>query len=298
MDARADLPRVIGRDGARLLGFTDRMIERRLQTGQWRRLLPRTYLTADTVTGVDRCDAALLFAGPGAALSGAAALREWGVRSVSVPSRVLVVVPPENRIDSSAWVHVRRTWRTTEVCSSGRRRVLPARATADRAIEMTRIDDVRALVARVVADGHSTVELLAAELERGPRRGSALFRRALAEVCDGAASAPEARAASILRRAKLGGFEQNARIELSDGRCYVADFLWRELNAILEIDSVEYHLGPAQWRATMDRHLALSTLGYSVVHRPPSALRDAAAFADAVGSWLQSVAEARLRRTR
>ena len=158
---------------------------------------------------------------------------------------------------------------------------------------LRRIDDVRALVAEVVREHKASLEALATELQAGPRRGSALLRRALVEIGAGAASAPEAEAARLLRRAKIPGFEQNARIELPDGSYYIADLYWRELRAILEIDSREYHFSPAGWRATMDRHLVLTTLGYSVVHRPPSALADPAMFIRDISAWLTGRAAAR-----
>lgn len=290
MVSHQQVPRVVSREQALALGYTGRAIDHRSRSGTWRRLLPRTYLTSDTLTPADRLDAALLFAGRGAALSGAAALRESGVRAVAPSARVLVLVPPDNRIDSYEFAQIRRTHRPIDIARRpGRRRVVPARATADRALELAHIDDVRALVARVVGDGHATLDALVAELVAGPQRGSALLRRALAEVGAGAASAPEARAATVLRRAGVPAFEQNAEIRLPNGQRYVADFLWRDLRAILEIDSIEYHLGPAQWRATMDRHLILTTLGYSVIHRPPSALRAEVAFACAVQDWLSSL---------
>jgi very-short-patch-repair endonuclease len=82
-------------------------------------------------------------------------------------------------------------------------------------------------------------------------------------------------------------FEQNARIDLPDGGYYVADFLWRELRAILEIDSVEHHFDLADWEATMDRHLVLETLGFSVTHRPPTAIRDRPRrFVRDISAWL------------
>jgi very-short-patch-repair endonuclease len=115
-----------------------------------------------------------------------------------------------------------------------------------------------------------------------------LLRQALVEMSAGAASAPEARAARILRRAGVAAFEQNAVILLPGGGHYVADFLWRALRAILEIDSVEYHFDPVAWRRTMDRHLVLTTLGHSVIHRPPSALRDEHRFAADITAWLAS----------
>ena len=287
----AGLPRVLGRSEAQALGFAARMIDSRVASGRWRRVLPRTYLTADVFEPSDRLAAALCFAGRSAALSGAAALARWGVRSVSLPQRVLVLVPPGNRLESYDFVRIRRTFRPTAVATRGGQRLaVPARAAADLALELARLNDVRALVARVVGDGHASLEELAAELEAGPRQGSAHLRRAIADVTAGAASAPEARAAALLRRAGLGSFEQNARIDLPGGGYYIADFLWRDLRAILEIDSVEYHLGPADWRRTMDRHLVLSGLGYSVVHRPPSALADPATFVHAIGTWLDALA--------
>jgi len=119
----------------------------------------------------------------------------------------------------------------------------------------------------------------------------ALYRKyrsaTFAEVSEGAWSAPEARAAGLLRAAGLGPFEKNARIELPDGRFLIADFLWRDLKAILEIDSVHHHLDPADWRATMDRHPLLETLGHAVVHRAPVAIFSASdRFVRAIGAWL------------
>jgi hypothetical protein len=81
-------------------------------------------------------------------------------------------------------------------------------------------------------------------------------------------------------------FRQNARIDLPAGGYFVADFWWPLLRAILEIDSVEYHLDPADWRRTMERHRQLSTLSLSVIHQPPSALTDESRFADDIWAWL------------
>jgi very-short-patch-repair endonuclease len=160
---------------------------------------------------------------------------------------------------------------------------------ADYALQLRWLDDVRAVVAEAARRGLCSVDEVAVELDAGPRHGSALLRRALADVAGGAWSAPEARAARLLRAAGIPPFEQNTRIELPGGRHYVVDFLWRELHAILEIDSVEHHLDPADWAATMDRHLALETLGFSVAHRPPSAVRDhPQRFVHEISAWLAS----------
>jgi hypothetical protein len=290
------LPRIISRAEAIARGYSTRAIEHRLATGIWRRILPRTYLTSDTLGDLDRLYAALAFAGDGAALSGAAALYASQVRRVAVPPRILVLVPTSNCAASTAWVQVRRSARPLEIVQwTGPRRVEPARAAADLAVTMKRLDDVRTLVARVVQDGHCTVAQLAAELETGPRRGSKHLPHALAEVGYGAASAPEAQAARILRAAGISGFVQNAELRLPDGSARVMDFYWPALRACLEIDSVEFHFARDDWSNTWDRHLGLAKFGYSVIHRPPSALRDSARFVRDVTDWLAG-REAELRR--
>jgi very-short-patch-repair endonuclease len=256
-------------------------------------VLPRTYLTVDTMTLRDRLDAATRFAGVGALLSGAAGLYASEVRGVRFPDLVLVLVPPDNRTRTTDWVQVRRTSRKPEPERwFGPARACVARSAADHALSLNRLDDVRALIATVVRHGHCSIAELNEQLQAGPRQGSALLRQALAEIAAGAASAPEARAAALLRRGGLDGFVQNARVNLPDGGYYVVDFLWPRLRAILEIDSREHHFQPADWRMTMDRHLVLSSLGYSVVHRPPSALRDARQFIREIGGWLAGRAAA------
>ena len=39
---------------------------------------------------------------------------------------------------------------------------------------------------------------------------------------------------------------------------------------VVEIDSREWHLSPADWERTMRRHNALQQAGYTVLHFPPS----------------------------
>jgi hypothetical protein len=284
------LPRVLTAGEAASHGLDAGAVAWRTRTGQWRRLFPRTYRTGTDITRYDRLWAAIAFAGPGAMLSGAAALWSSEFR-IPFPDTLLVLVPRDTWVRSVGSVRIRRTARPlARLLDIGPPRVEIARAVADHALTLERIDDVRHLIARAVREQRCTVAELVRELEAGPRNGSALLRQALGEVGNGAASAPEARAAAIMRRNGVPPFEQNVSIRLPDGRCFVVDFYWRRLRAVLEIDSIEYHLDPADWRGTLDRHMALSTCGLSVVHRPPSALGDEDRFASEVKAWLDRLA--------
>jgi hypothetical protein len=172
--------RVLTRADATRLGYSANSIEHRLRTGQWRRVLPRTFLTSDTFTWLDRCRAALAFAGPGALLSGAAALTDTGLKSVPRPARLLVLVPADRWVRSTDWVRIRRTSRRPDrALQPGPACVPVARAVADLALEWRRVDDVRALVAEVVRRKRCTVDELLAELAAGPRNGSAHLRIAI-----------------------------------------------------------------------------------------------------------------------
>jgi very-short-patch-repair endonuclease len=78
-------------------------------------------------------------------------------------------------------------------------------------------------------------------LNSGRATAARFLREALGDLGYGAWSAPEARAGRSLRAGGLGPFEQNAAVIGADGQVYFVDFLWRELRAILEVDSREHH---------------------------------------------------------
>jgi very-short-patch-repair endonuclease len=283
-------PRVISRGRAHDLGFTDEAIDHRLATGRWQRILPHTLLTSDTLTSADRLTAAVVFAGEGALLSGDAALADLGLRSVRRPDTVLVLVPAGRQPRSVGWVQVRPSARPMRrALVPGPPRVEVARAVADASIGRRRQDDVRALVADAVRRGFCTIDDLADEVRHGPRRGSAFLREAVDEVGGGAWSAPEARAAKLLRAARVPKFEQNVTIFLPDGSEYIADFLWKDLRAILEIDSDAHHALAGDADGTSDKHIALETMNYSVVHRTPRlVVKRPEVFVRGIAAWLDA----------
>jgi very-short-patch-repair endonuclease len=282
------VPRILSRRDADRLGYTPSAIRHLVATGRWRRVLPHTYLTAGTLTWSDRLHAATIFAGPDALLSGAAALCDRGLRSVARPSKILVLVPYERGPRSTSWVRVRPTARPiARELTPGPPRATNARAIADWAVEGRPQDGVRMIVAEAIRQKFCTLDELAAEVAAGPQRGSAFLREAIDEIGAGAWSAPEARAARLMRGAGLPPFEQNARIDLPGGRYVVGDFLWRRLRAVLEIDSDTHHALAGDADGTGDRHLLLETLGYSVVHRTPRlVVKRPAEFVAGISDWL------------
>jgi very-short-patch-repair endonuclease len=279
------LPRIATRRDAHAHGHSDRVIARRVASRRWCRLLPGVYLTQPPPSASDRLFAAVLRGGPGAIASGAAALHAYGFRTVGTPQRELVLVRDGNGVRSFGRVTFRHTARLpSPILRPGPPLAPVERAVADHARSLRCLDDVRAVVAEAVQRGFCAIDAIAEELHAGRRNGGALLGRAVHEVTLGAASAPEARAASLLRAARVPA-EQNAAV-IVGARRYVADFLWRGLWAILEIDSRDYHFSPRDWQATRRRHAELETAGYSVIHVDPSELRDADDFLRRVRRWL------------
>ena len=86
--------RVITREQALACGMTDRMLRYRIRAGgPWRKLLPGVYVTVTGMVSTQQREmAALLHAGPRSVLTGLAAARRHGIRTLT-SSTVDVLVP-------------------------------------------------------------------------------------------------------------------------------------------------------------------------------------------------------------
>lgn len=281
-------PRVLTVREAEAFGYPFHVVRRRVCRGRWQRLAPGVYCTAPPATRTDHLIAAVKHGGARAVVSGTAALFDYGFRTVPAPARELLLVPLTAGARSHGRIVVRRTPNLPPAAARPGPALAPvARAVVDHARTLKDLDDVRAVVAEAVQRELTNVEALWAEVELGARNGRYLVRRAVLEMTAGSRSAPEAKAACQLTAAGLGPFEQNAPVVAAD-RTYYADFLWRALRAILEIDSFEHHFRRADWQRTLDRHFALEAAGFTVTHVPPSALADGADFVARVRLWLQN----------
>lgn len=283
------LPRVIDhRTGARW-GLTADQLEHRARRGQWLRVAPGIYCTSPPLTAADRLRAAGLVAGSSGMLSGAAALHLLGFGKIEIPLRPLVLIPYGKGVRTSRTYLVRPTAHLPEPVYVSGVPVAPVpRAVVDHCRALSRLGEVRAVVAEAVQRHRCSPAELAVELRRCARRDSAYARRAVAEITAGARSAPEAHAAGLLIDEGLVGFQQNVVIPRVRPT-YLGDFYWDELRAVLEIDSVEYHFDQASFAYTMDRDNQLQASGVSVMHVLPSLLyRQPELFRHRTRGWLTS----------
>jgi len=156
-------------------------------------------------------------------------------------------------------------------CVAGEiRYALPPRAVADAARWLTDIGEVRAVVAGAVQRGLCPIERLVEELQEGPKQGSALLRRALAEVADGVRSAAEGQLHALIKRARLPMPMFNPRLFVGRDFLAVPDCWWPDAEVAAEVDSREWHLSPRDWENTLARQARMAAADIIVLHFPPS----------------------------
>jgi len=243
--------------------------------GPWQRLLPGVYLTSTGVpTPVQLQVAALLYAGPRSFITGPAALAFHGVRGAK-PATIDVLVPASSSVASRSFLVTHRTRRmpTRWAQDLAIRYVLPARAVADTVRELDRLSDARTVVAGGVQRGLCTIRQLADELAQRHDAGNALFRKVLAEVAAGIRSAPEAELRELILSSGLPAPMYNPDLYLNGTFLARPDAWWPHAGVAVEVDSKEWHLAPADWQRTLQRHRRMTAAGILVVHVTPADLR-------------------------
>ena len=165
------------------------------------------------------------------------------------------------------------------IAATRRPRGPPRTPSADAVRGLTDLRAARAVLAGVVQSHGCTTSDLAAELKGGPVQYSALLREVLAEVAEGARSAPEAELRELIKKAGLPVPLFNPRLYLPNGTFIACpDAWWPEAGVAVEIDSKRWHASPDDWERTMDRHDKLSQHSIVTLHFTPHRLRNDRAF--------------------
>jgi hypothetical protein len=267
---------VIARGQAADLGMTESALRHRIREGgPWQVLLPGIYLTCTGgPTTRQREMAAILYAGPGSAITGASALAWHGIR-VSRTPLVNVLVPAGCGRRNVSFVRLSRTARMPGMLfPQGQvRYVPPARAVADTVRGLRDLGAVRAIVADGVQRGVIPLRLLTDELANGPVRGSAPLRRVLEEVADGVRSSVEADLRTLIRVERLPDPMYNPRLYAGGRFIAEPDAWWPDAGVAGEMDSREWHLSPGDWERTLARDARMSSHGIIVLHFSPRRLR-------------------------
>lgn len=272
---------VVSRAQALQAGLSRHAIGYRLRDGgPWRSVLPGVYLALPSVPAQAQCEtAAILYAGPYAMITGAAALRFYEFQQV--PGRagdgVDILIPARFQRASTGRVRVHRTRHMPSMWAKGpsaRRYAFPARAVVDTARWLTDLREVRALVADAVQNNHCAIGQLADELRVCGTPNGALLRKVIAEAADGVRSAPEAELRDLIVKAQMPMPLFNPRLYRPNGDFIACpDAWWPDAGVAIEIDSRQWHLSPDDWERTMTRHSDLGQYGIVTLHATPHQLR-------------------------
>lgn len=241
------------------------LVRRRLRSGSWQRLGAVVVQHNGPVTPLQLRWAAVLSAGPPAALARACALEAGGV--LGLGATPVVVVVPYGRspaaVSGVRYVRSRRVGAVDLVSASMLPRTTVARALVDEASRTSR-DHARTLVAMAVQQRRTTVEEVAAVLERlAPVRQQVLLALTLEDVAGGSHSLPELRFLDLVRGAGLPVPDRQVVRRRADGR-YVLDAHWQRYGVTVEVDG-GHHREVASWEADVLRQDELALAGDVVV---------------------------------
>ncbi|HEX6522056.1 MAG TPA: hypothetical protein VF070_18920 [Streptosporangiaceae bacterium] len=261
-------------------GMTERTLQYRIRPGgPWQKMLPGIYLTQ---TGphslLQREEAALLYAGNQSVITGPAAMFHYSLRAPSL-DLIHVLVPADRRRRSVSFVQVQRTFRMPlQVSTRGPLQfALVPRAVMDTARATNDRSTVRAVIADAIQLGRCSLRQLAAELDDGPVRHSALARSVLAEVGQGIRSTAEGDLLDLLKESGLPMPLLNPDLYMGDEFIARPDAWWPDAGVAVEVDSREWHISPAAWEKTMARHSLMFSLGIYPLHFSPRQLRQESA---------------------
>lgn len=268
---------VVGRSQALDCGLSKDRVDYLIRDGgPWQRVLPGVYATTTGALAPDqRAMAALLHAGPDGVITGHAAVHRHHLRCAGL-NEIEVLVPVRVRVASKDFARIIRTNRMPRefFSTGGIRFACLSRAVADAARGMSRLSDVRAVVAEAIQRGGCDLPSLIRELNEGPSVGSAWFREALGDVCAGVRSAAEGDLKDIISGSGLDEPLYNPELYAWDGTFIgMPDAWWGRAGVAAEVDSLQYHMTAADYEDTVTRHNRMQREDINLLHFLPRSLK-------------------------
>jgi very-short-patch-repair endonuclease len=244
-------------------GITAQEIATRLKDGRLRQIHRGVHLVGPIVGERTYEMAALLACGARAVLSHRSAAALWDLLPYPATAPVWVTIPPEQSARRSRIKVVRARVGPRDLRRRHRMTLTsPPRTVLDLAFLL----DAYELEA-VVAEAHfrrlAREGELRSQLDRNPgKRGAARLRRVL-DLPGGpqlTRSPAERSMLKLLRKAGITGFTANAKLH-----GYEVDFLWRDLNFVVEVDGYDGHSGRVAFERDRLKQATLQARGVTVM---------------------------------
>ncbi|MQA94344.1 MAG: hypothetical protein GEV11_06690 [Streptosporangiales bacterium] len=235
---------VLTRKQAQNLGISDAVIQERIAYAEWQRLYWGVYATfPGKVPRMSRLWAAVLRAGPGAALSHTTAAELYGLAD-ETPGPIHITVPRDRRVvrERDLVIHVSAYAEPAVDPAARPSRIRVEHTVLDLVAQAERLGDALGWVTRACGNRLTTAERLRAALgERTRLRWRHELEAALSDVGAGAQSVLEL---GYLRRCERAhGLPPARRQErvIREGRSQYRDVEYAEFGVIVELDGVIVH---------------------------------------------------------
>ena len=266
---------VVSRAQVLAAGITPRMIDRRLQGGEWRRVHPGVYaLTSAPTTWHHRVMAASL------ATSGLAshrsAARLWGL-DLPGEDRVDVTIEGTARV-SARGVRVHRT-RAFEPADRATVEGIACTSVARTLLDLASVlpaDELEAALDSALRERLTAVAYLERRLQTKGRRGGETLRRLLSDRT-GERPSESRREAELCRLLVAAGLPRPVRqFELRHGNTLLArfDLAWPDAQIAVEFQSYRHHFGRQAWRRDVARANRVTAAGWIVLMATEDDVRD------------------------
>ncbi|WP_146928564.1 hypothetical protein [Cellulomonas xylanilytica] len=169
-------------------------------------------------------------------------------------------------------MHETRRWRDEDVLTTGLPRARPEVATVQAALWARTDREASLLLVSAVQQRVTTIDPLAAVLDRVQRdRRRTLLRAVLHDVAGGVHSLNELDFAAHCRTRGLPEPDRQVVTRSPSGSSYL-DVRWRRWRVVVEIDGIG-HLEPARWIDDSLRHNEIALTGDTVLRIPSLGLR-------------------------
>jgi hypothetical protein len=257
-------------------GMTKHAVANRVRYAGWHAVLPDVFLTyAGSLNRRQMLVAALLWAGPEAAIDGRDAYRFHGVKAVAInDTQVDVVIPAPGRVRSTDFVNIRRTVAPICVVRTERLRYVdPATAVIAAARRMSNERRVLAALSDALQRNVCTEhELLRAHVQATPRN-AAITDRALAALGSGARSVPEVTFKELAEASVvLPPLLYNCLLRLPCGRKISPDALAEDAGVVHETNGRRFHKREDLFEDMQERHELMTVAGLVPLHNTPRQL--------------------------
>jgi hypothetical protein len=260
-----------------LLGVPARTAYRRsLPGGPWQRPLPGiVLLTNSEPSRRQMVEAALLYAGGQAVVTGIEACQRHGLKNVPEDLSVQILVPARRKVISSGYAIIERTTRLPDPVVRDDLPLAPlSRSVLDACRRLRAYEPVGALITEAVQRKRLHPEHLRHELERGSQRGSAIPREVLRDVISGARSVAEIDAMRVWEKTGLPPLTWNCDLFDANGRFIARPDAWcPSVGMAWEIDSYEFHFTKEGYARTIERNARYTANGIIVLQTLPRRLR-------------------------